>query len=341
MIRLRVLGPVELHDTEGREFRSVLAQPKRLALLVCLVVGPRGFRRRDSLLALLWPELDQSRARAALNQAVRFLRKELGGSTGAIVLSRGADELGIDPDAVWCDAMVLRDHIEAGRFSDAMELYRGDLLEGFFADQGAGFQEWLERERELLRASAARAARGFAAAQEREQNFTPAVAAARRAVELSAADERVVRELLQLLDRLGDRAGAVQAYEEFARRLAQEYDANPAAETKALIDRIRTRVTPAGELGIAARRSPDLAGESMFSHLPRDDAHSENGASERATGIAEAPHAAAAERAVPHLARATPSVMSSAKDVMMLTARRGLWLLAGGLIGGAIVWLSM
>ena len=36
MIRLRVLGAIELHDGDGREPRAILAQPRRLALLVSL-----------------------------------------------------------------------------------------------------------------------------------------------------------------------------------------------------------------------------------------------------------------------------------------------------------------
>src|SRR5207253_281445 len=47
--------------------------------------------------------------------------------------------------------------------------------------------------------------------------------------------------LLALLDRLGDRAGALSAYEEFARHLGQDFDVEPAAETQALMRAIRGR----------------------------------------------------------------------------------------------------
>jgi DNA-binding SARP family transcriptional activator/tRNA A-37 threonylcarbamoyl transferase component Bud32 len=251
VIRLRVLGPVELEDSDGRELRAVVAQPKRLALLAYLATSPRGFHRRDTLLALFWPDLDEARSRAALNQAIRFLRRELGGSSTAVVVSRGAEELGIDTTAFWCDAAAFRDEMEAGSYGEALELFRGDFLQGFFADCGEAFDEWLERERARLRAVAAKAARSLAEAREGEQNFTTAVASARRAVELSDADERVVRELLQLLDRLGDRAGALHAYEAFARRLADEFDATPAPETAAVMERIRARAAPGGHVAEA------------------------------------------------------------------------------------------
>ena len=44
-------------------------------------------------------------------------------------------------------------------------------------------------------------------------------------------DERVLRRALTMLDRLGDRAGALRTYDDFARRLRREFDADPSAET--------------------------------------------------------------------------------------------------------------
>src|ERR671914_2003680 len=187
-MRLCVLGAVELQSSDGRELRSVLAQAKRLALLAYLTVGTRGFSRRDTLLGLFWPELDDAHARAALNQAIRFLRRELGAS---VVASRGAEEIGADTTTLWCDAAAFREEIEAGRFGEGFELYRGEFLEGFFAGGAAELDEWVGRERARLRSLAAKAARELAEAREREENFTTAVSCARRAVELSDLDERV------------------------------------------------------------------------------------------------------------------------------------------------------
>ena len=61
MIHFRMLGGLSLTGADGREVRSLLAQPRRLALLAYLAAGiPRDFQRRDSLVALFWPELDQN-----------------------------------------------------------------------------------------------------------------------------------------------------------------------------------------------------------------------------------------------------------------------------------------
>ena len=56
MIELRALGTLALRDPNGEDLHSILAQPKRVALLAYLAIArPRCFHRRDTLLALLWP----------------------------------------------------------------------------------------------------------------------------------------------------------------------------------------------------------------------------------------------------------------------------------------------
>lgn len=238
MIRFQLLGSIDLRDETGRELRAVLAQPKRLALLACLAAtSPAGPQRRDTLLGMFWPELDQEHARNALSKAVHFLRRSLGEVS---ILSRSAEELALDSTAVWTDVEAFRTALDGGRVDEALELYRGDLLPSFFVPDAPGFEEWLERERPRLRARAASAARLLAERYEAGRHLTLAIASARRSVELCNGDERPLRRLIELLDRLGDRAGALRAYEEFARKLAVELEIEPAAETVALVQRIRT-----------------------------------------------------------------------------------------------------
>src|SRR2546427_882939 len=64
----------------------------------------------------------------------------------------------------------------------------------------------------------------------------------RRALRIAPLDEPTLRRLMQSLDRLGDRAGALEAYEAFAKRLAAELEADPAPETRALAGAVRERV---------------------------------------------------------------------------------------------------
>ncbi|HWH03164.1 MAG TPA: hypothetical protein VN674_05695, partial [Gemmatimonadales bacterium] len=87
MIELLTLGGIDLKE-EGRDLSEALVQPKRFALLAYLAVAqPFGFHRRDRLVALFWPELDQEHARTALRKAVHGLRAVLGEDA---IIGRGA-----------------------------------------------------------------------------------------------------------------------------------------------------------------------------------------------------------------------------------------------------------
>lgn len=242
MIEFRTLGALELRGRDGREHRAVLTQPKRVALLAFLAASaPHRLHRRDTLLGLLWPELDQEHARAALRQALHGLRQGLGTD---VITGRGDEEVGVDEKRLRCDVRAFRQALEAASWSEALVLYRGDFLEGFFLSDAPEFERWLEAERAQLRNLACQAASTLAQRYQAERELARAAEYARRALALSPDDERSLRHLLTVLDALGDRAGALQTYDGFARRLATEFEAEPAAETQALIASIRARQQP-------------------------------------------------------------------------------------------------
>ncbi len=262
MVRFHVLGTLELRGAQDDELRSVLVQPKRLALFTYLALAkPRRLHRRDSLVALFWPESDAERARLALRQALHFLRRALG---DGVIVGRGDEEVGIAAEALWCDAVAFESALDAGRRADALELYRGDLLSGFFAsDVSPDVEQWLEDERARLRARAADAAWGLSNDAERDRNGIESSNWARIAVRLATDDEAGLRRLIELLDRWGDRAGALREHDEFARRLNQEFGVEPAAETRALIEAVRSRekvasAVPASghDVSMSAARTP-------------------------------------------------------------------------------------
>jgi DNA-binding SARP family transcriptional activator len=234
-IALRVLGNVELASMrQGTD--ALLAQPKRLALLAYLAAAhPRGMHRRDRLVAMFWPEHGQEHARAALRKAVWVIRQALGEDA---IRARGDEELGCDPSVVQVDVAEFAAALAEDRLARALELYRGDLLDGFHAD-APGFERWLEDERRRYRDAAAQAAWTLAERYERGDDLTLAARWARRVPILAPADERALRKAMQLLERAGDRAGAVQLYEDFARRLRSDFDVEPSGETKALKERMR------------------------------------------------------------------------------------------------------
>src|SRR2546430_292279 len=241
MIELRMLGTLDLKGTDGRAVHSILAQPKRLALLAYLAVHSARVRR-DSVVALFWPELGTAHARGALRQSLRFLRRELGDG----ILNGHSDEaIAFEPATVWCDVVAFEQACKAGEAAQALQLYRGAFLDGCFVSGGAAeLESWIAAERTRLAQLAARAAADVVEQAERNGDLPTAVQAARQAVALDPDHQRALARLVALLDRSGDRAGALSAFETFRRRLQQEYHATPSPETAARIQAIRTRQTP-------------------------------------------------------------------------------------------------
>lgn len=169
-------------------------------------------------------------------------------------MSHGNEEVGLDFGAVRCDVADFDRMIESGHVSEALELYRGHLLEGFFISDAPEFERWQDEARTRLCETASRAAQALVEKAENGGDLSTAAMWARRAVRLAPHDEAQLRRLLTLLDQQGDRAGALRAYDEFARRLATEFEAEPAAETQSLLGAIRARATTAAPA--TPRRDP-------------------------------------------------------------------------------------
>ena len=270
MIELHTLGVLDLRAAKGREVLAVLQQPKRLGILAYLAADPpRRFHRRDSLLALFWPDFDEGHARAALRRSLHFLRSALGPD---VLAGRGDEEIGVPEELLWCDATALDRSLQAGDPERAMSLYRGPFLDGLHVEGAASeFQDWLDRERHRLRRQAAGAATLLMERAEREGRAADAARWARGALDLMPDDESALRRLLALLDRAGDRPAAIQAYEDFARRMAQDLELEPAPETRALADSIRARAGAgagsAGSAGTIAVLPFAIRGDQRFAYL--------------------------------------------------------------------------
>lgn len=237
MIRFNLLGEVVILGEPGAHIDQRVHQPKRLALLAYLASPAPGSRhRRDILLGLFWPELDTSHARTALRNAIYVLRQHLG---EGVVVSRGDEEVSLDPTLIETDVSVLREAIRSARVAEALELYKGELLPGIHVLGSEGFERWLDGERARLRLDVARAGLAWMGELESAGKLRDALSVARRILEIHPDDETAVRRLMSLHQAMGDGAGALSAFEDYRARLMREFDAQPAPETVALAERLR------------------------------------------------------------------------------------------------------
>ncbi len=236
-MRLLLLGGVEMQGVDTAAAARVLAQPRLVALMALLALSPGGLpQRRDRLVGLLWPEQSQQRARAALRKAVHVVRSALGAE---VLVGRGDEELALRSPPFQCDAAELQVASTQGQMARVVELYRDELMPGFHVAASAEFDRWLEQERASARECAAAAALALATAMEADERFTTAGRLAKKAVTFQWDDERVVRRAMQMLARIQDHAGALRLYAELEKRMKEELDAAPSAESRALADALR------------------------------------------------------------------------------------------------------
>lgn len=237
-IELRVLGTTELTGSRPGTGDATVRQPKRLALLAYIgLATAEGYCRRDQITALFWPDLDQTQGRTNLRKALHAIREDLGAEA---FVTRGEDEIRIDAERFWCDALALARHVRAGEWPEALGLYRGDLLAGLNPEGVAQeLDEWVSLERRRLRKLAARAASECSQQASARGDSGTAVAMARRHLELEPDDEEGVRLLMTLLDRRGDRAGALRVYADWQERLQAEFGVEPAPETRKLARKVQ------------------------------------------------------------------------------------------------------
>jgi DNA-binding SARP family transcriptional activator len=199
---------------------AIIDQPKRLALLVYLAASlPRGFRRRDEITALLWPESDAAHARNSLRQSLHVLRQHLPAGT---VLARGSEEVALCSQRLRLDTESLEDHLDHGREAEALALYRGDLLHGCHLADSTEFETWILAERERLRRRVVRGALVLANRSEVDDNAVQAAEWARFAGDRAPYDEDVLYEIVDLLNRLGHRADAARLYAAAAERFQSQ-----------------------------------------------------------------------------------------------------------------------
>jgi DNA-binding SARP family transcriptional activator/cytochrome c-type biogenesis protein CcmH/NrfG len=213
----------------------LLQRPKHLALLIYLALQNGTLTRRDTLLALFWPELDEAHARNTLSKTLGRIRSCLGDD---LLRAIGAHEVGLRPGALRSDVEEFRAALTREDWAGAIELYRGDFLDGFHLPATA-FETWAAELREQLRSDALSAAQRLAQAQEQAKDVRAALVSLRRALMIRPTDEGVVRRVMSLLHENGDRAGALAAYQTLEDALRAELDAAPNEELRELALTIR------------------------------------------------------------------------------------------------------
>jgi serine/threonine-protein kinase len=224
MLRLETLGSLVLAGDSGT---PLPIQRRRLALLALLsTAGKRGVRR-DKLTAVLWPDSPDAKARHALEQLIYSLRQERDEP-----LVAGPDPLRINHHVLAVDVVEFETAVEAAALDDAVRLYRGPFLDGFYLNGAPEFESWTESERSRLAGRYRTALERLAAERAERTDFSGAIELWRRLVGADPLSTSATLGLMRGLAAQGDRSGAWQQAKTLEALMRQELgrDLDPAVQ---------------------------------------------------------------------------------------------------------------
>src|ERR687890_1706850 len=276
-LSIRLLGPPEVSLKEQPPLR--FGTKKILALLCYLAAEGATRHQRRELAELLWPQIEERRARTSLRSALAKLRKTLGEDSahdeGASFLGVDSDLLGIEPKEVELDLESLEAAVSLarsetspaggsssssaaddvgrrdliGRLEGALGLYRGEFMEGFSVEDAPEFEVWVEAERMRWRALFGELCERVSRLEGEEGLIGEAIATARLWVRHAPLEEGAHRRLMELLSSAGESERALLVYEGFKNTLNRELGIEPSSQMRELAARLQEEVQQRASLG--------------------------------------------------------------------------------------------
>jgi predicted ATPase/DNA-binding SARP family transcriptional activator len=231
---------------------------KAIGLLAHLVVEARP-QPREALAALLWPDYPRASAFSYLRRTLWELNQMLGKgwilADRELVVLEHFPGLEIDVAAFQRLLAVETDPIDA--LTEAVALYRGDFLQGLVVADTAPFEAWQTQQAEHYRRQLAHALERLTAAHEQNGAYASALPHAQRWQSLDNLNEAAARAVMRQLAGMGDRGGAIRAYQACVKTLADELDISPQVETEQLYQAILHGESPESQAWAALNPSAD------------------------------------------------------------------------------------
>jgi serine/threonine-protein kinase len=222
MLQLHTFGGLTLRRGED-DLTGAATQRRRLAILAILAVARRNGQSRDKLVACLWPESDAEHARHVLNQLLYAQRRHFAEEG----LFLGKKTLRLNPAVIWTDVGAFEQALDMQNREEAVSLYRGPFLDGFFLKDAPEFERWVDEQRGRLSRRVMAALRELAQRAAGSGDYPRSVEWWRRAGEIDPYDSTTALALAQALSAAGDRVGALRAVQHHQERLQQDLGVAP------------------------------------------------------------------------------------------------------------------
>lgn len=284
MLHIRMLGGAVVEGAAGA-ILGAAAQRKSLALLALLAVtGDRGMSR-DKIVAYLWPETDPERAGHRLTQLLYALRRDC----GADDLFAGSSELRLNPARIESDVQQFITARGAGELEQAVGLYLGPFLDGFFLKNAPELERWIENERVGLSRDYAEALETLAAEAGARGDHSRTAHWWQRLADHDPLSSRVTVHLMSALAAAGNRAAALDRARAYQESLRRDLEADPNPAVLALAEQLRRHPLedPLRSAAPPVRLSIGVLPFANLSPLPGNDRFAEGVTEELASALAQ------------------------------------------------------
>jgi predicted ATPase/DNA-binding SARP family transcriptional activator len=268
-LHLSFLGGV--HISRGGVEEVAFTRRKEIGLLAFLALEAEQAHSRETLMGLFWPDFPEADARNNLRVALARMRTQLGESTSPVSLlttTRNTVHIHLNENIVLDVASLhtllaesetcahtSRDScsICRQRLTQAVSLYHGPLLHGFYLDECPEFDEWLFVRRERLHLQIIELLDELTEELETQGQFSDAIVLTRRQLELDPLHDTAQRRLLRLLAITGQTSAALSQYRSFKMLLNDELGIEPDVELVRLARQIKEHTLPVPYKQIAER----------------------------------------------------------------------------------------
>jgi DNA-binding SARP family transcriptional activator/predicted ATPase len=235
VLEIRLFGQPRF-ALDGRALHISLP-PRALLIAAYLLLHPKGTVSRETLAFTLWPDESEGEARVRLRKYLYRVTKALSLDDISCIAADGDGLRWNERAPHRLDVAQFDDFMARGRYDDAIALYEGELLDGFYDD-------WIMTLRERYRAAFFVALDDRLLAARRVRDLATSQAYAHRILSADPWREDVVRALMSTKYEGGDRIGALRVFDAFAKRAREEMNVDPMSDTIALRDAIVRGAAP-------------------------------------------------------------------------------------------------
>jgi len=247
-LRIYLFGKLDIR-CNGQPL-SILHARKVQEMLCYLLLYRDRHHPRETLAGVLWENSTTSQSKKYLRQALWQLNVSLHSLPGSIntrLFLVELDWIRLNPEAnIWLDVAEFEQafshtkripgrDLDSGQvwsLHEAVQLYKGHLLEGWY-------QDWCLFERERLQLMYLTMLDKLMSHCETQNDFERGVRYGTRIMAIDRARERTHRRLMRLYYLDGDRTAALRQYEHCADALGEELGVKPGQRTIELLNQIQ------------------------------------------------------------------------------------------------------